>query len=287
MREESKRLLAGYATGSLSDAERKALFDAALEDQDVFDELAREQALKELIDLPGAKPRLIAALGPERRKSTGARAVWAMAAMIAIGIGAAGVKYLHDHRTEPAPVQIAALPTPVPAAVPAPVLPAAPPPRKTSKRVAPKTVAPPTESERDTKQQPQPSVSATSGFVPLQSPQAAGSLVAPRAMPSNARRIAAPISFDYTVHDQSLDLRFASAGFVSIRFEPGGETIPVGRVEAGSERTETIPDGTTSATVILSAAPDATGGVTVSHEETSGRVVDSAGRRIELHLTIR
>lgn len=64
-REEARKLLSGYATGSLTELERQLLFDAALDDQELFDELAEEQVMKEIIDLPGAKDRLIAALTPE------------------------------------------------------------------------------------------------------------------------------------------------------------------------------------------------------------------------------
>src|ERR1700676_4671247 len=62
--DEIRKLLGGYATGTLTDAERKALFAAALDDQELFDELGREQSLKELLDLPGARTRLAAALAP-------------------------------------------------------------------------------------------------------------------------------------------------------------------------------------------------------------------------------
>jgi len=72
-RDEARKLLGGYATGSLTELERQLLFDAALEDQELFDELADEQALKELIELPGAKRRLLEALGPEPAN----RAWWA------------------------------------------------------------------------------------------------------------------------------------------------------------------------------------------------------------------
>ncbi len=63
-REELRGLIGGYSTGTLSEAERKALFEAALEDQELFDELAREQALKEALEEPGAKERLLAAVAP-------------------------------------------------------------------------------------------------------------------------------------------------------------------------------------------------------------------------------
>ncbi len=67
--EDARKLLGGYATGSLTEAERAALFEAALEDQDLCDELAGEQALKEVLDEPGARQRLIAALEPPTHRA--------------------------------------------------------------------------------------------------------------------------------------------------------------------------------------------------------------------------
>jgi hypothetical protein len=57
-----RKLLGGYAAGILTEEERRALFEAALTDQDLFNELAREQALKEVLDDPGARRQLLAAL---------------------------------------------------------------------------------------------------------------------------------------------------------------------------------------------------------------------------------
>ncbi|MEI9815107.1 MAG: hypothetical protein WDO18_21760 [Acidobacteriota bacterium] len=62
--DQAKQLLGGYATGSLTEPERKALLEAAVDDQELFDELAREHALKDILALPGAKERLSAALTP-------------------------------------------------------------------------------------------------------------------------------------------------------------------------------------------------------------------------------
>ncbi|MDX2153871.1 MAG: hypothetical protein SFV54_24230 [Bryobacteraceae bacterium] len=59
------RLLAGYATGSLTDEERKALFAAALEDQELFNALGEEDALRDLLAQPGVKQRLMAAMEEE------------------------------------------------------------------------------------------------------------------------------------------------------------------------------------------------------------------------------
>ena len=63
--EEARKLLGGYATGTLTDGEREALFAAALEDQSLFDALAEEDALRELLESPGAKTRLLASIKEE------------------------------------------------------------------------------------------------------------------------------------------------------------------------------------------------------------------------------
>ena len=69
--EEIQKLLGGYATGSLTAEERRALFAAALEDQELFNALEDEQALKELLDHPESREqvRLAAVAGlPEERR---------------------------------------------------------------------------------------------------------------------------------------------------------------------------------------------------------------------------
>jgi hypothetical protein len=65
-RDEIQKLLGGYATDTLNEAERNALFEAALEDQELFDALAREQALRDVLREPSARRQLIEALGPAR-----------------------------------------------------------------------------------------------------------------------------------------------------------------------------------------------------------------------------
>ena len=82
-RDDIHKLIAGYATGTLTEDERTALFAAALEDQDLFDELAREQELKELIEEPGVRSRLVAALEPKKKWWEKAHWTWAAAATVA------------------------------------------------------------------------------------------------------------------------------------------------------------------------------------------------------------
>jgi hypothetical protein len=60
--EEVRKLVGGYATGTLTPEERRALLEAALADQDLFDELAREQPLKDLLEDPAARRQLLDAV---------------------------------------------------------------------------------------------------------------------------------------------------------------------------------------------------------------------------------
>lgn len=106
-RDEARKLLSGYATGSLTESERAALFNAALEDQDLFDELAGEQALKELLESPGARDRLVAALTPgvaEQPKHLW----WPWAAALACGVAAFTVWMMKPRPVE-TPAQMAAV----------------------------------------------------------------------------------------------------------------------------------------------------------------------------------
>jgi hypothetical protein len=65
---EAEQLLGGYATGTLTEAERRALFAAALEDQALFDALADEEALRELLADAATRTRLLALLAEPARK---------------------------------------------------------------------------------------------------------------------------------------------------------------------------------------------------------------------------
>jgi hypothetical protein len=108
-RQEIEKLLGGYATGTLTREERDALFAAALEDQQLFEELAREEPLRELLQDPIAKTRLRAAL--EQKPAAGylrwlRPAAWAIPA---VGL-AALVVVMVMQRQETRPVMIAQTP---------------------------------------------------------------------------------------------------------------------------------------------------------------------------------
>src|ERR1017187_4147853 len=69
--EDIKKLLGGYATGTLTTEEQQALFAAALEDQELFDALAREQSLRDLLRDPAARAGLLSALDTQANRLGG------------------------------------------------------------------------------------------------------------------------------------------------------------------------------------------------------------------------
>lgn len=114
-----KKLVGGYATGTLTPEERQALFQAALEDQGLFEELAREQALRDVLSDRAARTRLLAALdrqpAPWWRLAVRTPGAWwsmpaaalAAAAVLSICV-LAGYRAWHSH-PQPAVREVAAL----------------------------------------------------------------------------------------------------------------------------------------------------------------------------------
>jgi hypothetical protein len=61
MTDDVRKLLGGYATGTLTEEEKQTLFNAALDDADLFNALADEHALKELLDDPTTRAQALRA----------------------------------------------------------------------------------------------------------------------------------------------------------------------------------------------------------------------------------
>jgi len=79
--DEIRRLLSEYAAGTISDADRRILMTAALEDQDLFNSLAVEQPLADLMTDPESRSELRNALVEQRpRRFAWLRAPWPMTA---------------------------------------------------------------------------------------------------------------------------------------------------------------------------------------------------------------
>ncbi|HUS05910.1 MAG TPA: hypothetical protein VMZ52_06435 [Bryobacteraceae bacterium] len=138
---EIRSLLGGYATGTLTPAEQQALYAAALEDDQLFAALSDEHALRELLEDPAARGKLLAAL--EKRplsiwtilRRPGSLALIGTAAVIAVAVGITTLRPAHN---EFAQVRVNSLPAAAPAMEAAP----APEPKEVSKSVAASTAAP-------------------------------------------------------------------------------------------------------------------------------------------------
>jgi hypothetical protein len=89
--DEIRKLLGGYALNELSAEERRVLFEAALEDQALFNALENEDALRELLEDPVSREqarRALAAPIPSRRRTSFWSRRWmfgvAIPAMVAV-----------------------------------------------------------------------------------------------------------------------------------------------------------------------------------------------------------
>jgi hypothetical protein len=90
--EDIKKLLGGYATDTLTTEERQALFAAALEDQELFDALAREQSLRDLLRDPAARAELAELLSALDSPATRPVGVWQwLRRPMVAGLATAGV----------------------------------------------------------------------------------------------------------------------------------------------------------------------------------------------------
>jgi hypothetical protein len=275
-RDEARKLIAAYATGSLTDAERTALFEVALEDQELFEELAGEQVLKEILDEPGARQRLLAALEPPRHRAW----LWAMAAAtVAIVVGV-----VVSYRTSAPPQQIAqvtksAEPVGSPATPETPGTPIQPPPPPA--RVARKVPPPPAPAPKPPAQERaqladklEAEASARGGAVA----GFAGARQAAAPLAENlVARVAGGFGFNYAVRaDGFLQIVPLAAGFLAVTTSINGNdavVFPSGAVSAGMLLRIPIPSEATSLVIRFSGMEGITGSP-VRRDEPSGTVTD-------------
>ena len=263
--DEARKLLGGYATGSLTEGERKVLFEAALEDQELFDELAGEQVLKEVLDEPGARQRLITALEPPRHRAwLWATAATTTAATVAIVIG---IMVLQN--------------TPLPPEHPVRViepLVAPPAPKAALRKVAPKPASP---------AEPKKEENAAVAIDQLQEakpqPAAAGAV-----RQFAAARAPSVFAFTYTVRsDGFLEVVPAARGFLSVTASDA-VIFPSSAVAAGTPVRIPIPPDAASLVISFSGMQGITG-APVRLDEASGTVTDqdppNARIIIQLFLT--
>ncbi len=103
--EDIQKLLGGYATGTLTPEEREALFEAALNDQQLFEALAKEQPLHDLLQDPAARAQVLAAIEDRPRPWWQFANRWMLAGTMAAAClaVAAGIYF---GRPKPAPKRV-------------------------------------------------------------------------------------------------------------------------------------------------------------------------------------
>ena len=112
-KEEIRKLLGGYATNTLTESERNALFEAALDDQELFNALQEEESLKTLLANPAVRADVRQALDQQPSggsHATGRMRWWAWGGA-ASAVAAAAVLFAVFHQnstvTTQTPIQIA------------------------------------------------------------------------------------------------------------------------------------------------------------------------------------
>ena len=285
-KDEARKLLGGYATGSLTEAERRMLFEAALKDQELFDELAGEQVLKEVLDEPGARQRLIAALEPPRRHRAWLWATAAATVAVAVVIGV-----VVSQRTPPPLQQIAqVMKSPEPAAAPVTPAPAAaplPPPPKLKVAPAPAPLlGPPAPPEL--KKEETATLAEQADQVQPAKPQPASEALRLNGVPQALQPPRLAFGFRYSVGDDGiLEVTPSPQGFLSVT---AGDAVifPSTAVDGGYPTHITIPSGATSLVIAFSRMQGITG-TPVRSDAVSGFVTDQDPPNgkilIELFLT--
>ncbi len=104
-REDLEKLLGGFATNTLTEEERKALFEAALTDQALFNALADEQALKELLDDPHSRRQLLASLEAKTQAKMWFQQSWSWALAGSLAAAVLAVTLVTRETGVPPPVQ--------------------------------------------------------------------------------------------------------------------------------------------------------------------------------------
>jgi Domain of unknown function (DUF4384) len=144
--EEIRKLLGGYSTNALTADERRILFEAALDDQELFNALQNEDALRELLDDPGAREQVRQAL--ERRRPRFWSRRWVLGvAMPAVAAVVAIVVMNRARAPQPIPQVAPAAAPQIEARAVAPKAEPAPPPEvkkqvHAARKIAPKISAP-------------------------------------------------------------------------------------------------------------------------------------------------
>jgi hypothetical protein len=172
--EDIRKLLGGYASNTLTESERRALFEAAIEDQEIYDALQQEQALKELLDDPASRQQIRRALETPAAKARAnwwsQRWVWGSASAVAVGAAIFAIVLSRSPQTKP--VQIASNQD-VTSTLP----------QEKRETVAEPAAPAPIAPEQRVAEQPSPPAKALKKAAPVNAPEAAKDIAAAPAPP--------------------------------------------------------------------------------------------------------
>lgn len=264
--DEARHLLGGYATGTLTREEQLALFEAALQDQELFDALQREEALRETLLDGGTRAGLLQVLQaePRRRRFSGwwawTAAASAIAAVITVALllrtppkPSAATQQVADVRTDERLPQLSRQIAP-------PMEPVIPPPRRQAP--APRR---PIREEKSKAERPLDEPAATSAPVTPPAAPAANSSVQGAMARAPVRKMAAlrgaVASLAYTVEKQGADGSFEASSAGSVQ---PGDTVRI-LVQPPGSGVLTLENvtGPGAAMVLASLAVDAGSRITV------------------------
>jgi hypothetical protein len=315
MTDDVRKLLGGYATGTLTEEEKRELFEAALRDDVLFAVLSDEQALKDVLDDPAARAQALQAADTHRFSIRAAFREWferprskALAAIGAVLVMAVSYTAIRDFRAAQPVQQVAELRVklvPAPQVTQTPVSPApsllsAPSEtrRATAKRAEPRRAEPP----RQALTTPEPKLTAAapeavfvSDAQPLTAPPAAAPAGAVPPIAAGMTRVAAGGS---ALIEYSLLKRMPSGEFQAVPFDAplrvsdelrlhvksnesgfaataGGSVAPV---EPGQTVTLTIPAGVEKTTLTFRPSARVLATTLVPQSETAARAAEPRRR---------
>jgi hypothetical protein len=124
MTDDVRKLLGGFATGTLSEGERQALFQAALHDDQLFAALADEQILKDLLEDSAVRAQLLRATEEPKFGVSGVFREWfeqpKSKALVATGVILLAAIGVNEARKGSRPMEVAEVRRPPAITAPAP-----------------------------------------------------------------------------------------------------------------------------------------------------------------------
>jgi hypothetical protein len=300
--DDIRDLLGRYATEPLTSEERERLFEAALSDQVLFEQLAREQELKLLLQEPGARDRIMRALDVPDRRSAWILSFAVAAASVVVAIGflirsPARPPELAKITRPDAQTEIAA-PAPQPSTAPVPIK-AKPKERPVLDQPSKPAAMQETLAKQQTTDALTPAPAAPPG--PVMAPKAQqfspqNAVGGPRQMASQAHSAnsAAPLEqrasfgFSYSLGTKGhLVIVPAADGYLFVQSDDGAVLYNRKQIAAAITTDVVIGDAVRSVTITFSAVPGDVAAKAAARDASSGTVEGTSPLVVEIKVPRR